>query len=107
MVPESYVYGYLILMLVLANLPFVNQRLFLLIPVKGDPKTGAKPFWMRLIEFSVFYAVAMAAGIGLEYSLTGITPKDWIFWVTTLAMFTVFASIGFLWQYQLRKQLGI
>ncbi|HHQ68839.1 MAG TPA: DUF2818 family protein [Halothiobacillaceae bacterium] len=107
MIPDSYVYGYLLLMLLLANLPFVNQRLFLVIAVSNVDKQGNKAFWIRLIEFGVYYALAIAAGLGIEYYLTGITPKDWVFWATTLAMFAVFASIGFLWQYQLRKQLGI
>lgn len=107
MVPDTYVYGYLLLMLLLANLPFLNQRLFLVIPVSSADNKGNKPFRIRLVEFGVYYALAMAAGLGIEYMLTGFTAKEWIFWATTLSMFTVFASIGFLWQYQLRKQLGV
>lgn len=103
MVPDWIVIVYLLALLVLANLPFVNQRLFLVVPVAAPGKL--KSFWWRLVEWVVYFVIAMGLGLYLEYALTGIEAKDWIFWSVAASIFAVFSAPGFIWQYQLRKYL--
>lgn len=103
MVSNTLVQGYILVMLVLANLPFLNQRVFLVIP--AAPAGGRKSFWFQMAEWFVLYAVAIGIGLYLENSIGGIQPKPWEFWVVTLFMFATLAAPGFIWQYQLRRQL--
>lgn len=104
MVNNSLVHGYILALFILANLPFLNQRLFLLIPVV---RAGLrKPFWFRLVEWLVLYAVGIGIGLYFENAIGGIQHKPWEFWVVTLFMFGTFAAPGFIWQYQLRRQLS-
>ena len=56
-----------------ANLPFFNQQLFALVPLKKDA-AYIKPLWVRLIELLVLYFVVglvahfLEAGIGNIFS---------------------------------------
>ena len=103
MVSDTLVQGYIFALLVLANLPFMNQRLFLLIPVVSTGRL--KPFWFRLVEWFVLYAVGIGIGLFLENQIGGIQHKPWEFWVVTLFMFATLSAPGFVWQYQLRRQI--
>lgn len=103
MVSSTLVQGYILVMLVLANLPFLNQRMFLVIPVTAAGQR--KSFWIQMVEWFVLYAVAIGIGLYLEDSIGGIQHKPWEFWVVTLFMFATLATPGFIWQYQLRRQL--
>ena len=105
MIDNSLVLGYIAGLFVLANLPFLNQRAFLVIPVTA--KGNRKSFWIRLAEWIVWYAVGMGIGLYIEQSIGGIQAKTWVFWAVTLFMFGVFSSPGFIWQYQLRRHLQI
>ncbi len=103
MIADWIVTSYLIGLFVLANLPFLNQRLFLVIRV-AEPGVQ-KSFWWRIVEWLVYFAVGIGIGIYLEYSVGGIDPKGWEFWAVAASIFAVFSVIGFIWQYQLRKYL--
>jgi len=105
MIDSSVVMAYIAGLFVLANLPFLNQRLFLVIPVAA--KGTSKSFWFRLAEWLVYYAVGMAIGLYIEQSIGGMQHKTWVFWAITLFMFGVFSSPGFIWQYQLRRHLQV
>lgn len=91
----------LVLAVVGANLPFVNDRLFLagprLKPVKG---VG----W-RLLELLVYAAAVMAAGVGLEGSLGQAQPQGWQFYAVMVCIFLTLAFPGFVWRY-LRRHRG-
>jgi hypothetical protein len=104
MVSDTLVQGYIVALLVLANVPFFNQRLFLLIPVVSAGRV--KPFWFRLVEWLVLYGVGIGIGLFLENQIGGIQHKPWEFWVVTLFMFATLSAPGFVWQYQLRRQVG-
>ncbi|MHB1229117.1 MAG: DUF2818 family protein [Halothiobacillus sp.] len=104
MVSDTLVQGYILALLVLANVPFFNQRLFLFIPVVTAGYL--KPFWFRLVEWFVLYGVGMGIGFFLENQIGGIQHKPWEFWVVTLFMFATLAAPGFVWQYQLRRQIS-
>lgn len=43
------------LALVSANLPFLTERVFAVLPWKQAGQAAVKPFWLRLVEVLVFY----------------------------------------------------
>ena len=48
----------ILLALVLANLPFFNERILALVPLKsGAGQAASKPFLVRLLELTVLYFV--------------------------------------------------
>jgi len=90
----------ILLALVSANLPFVNQRLFMVIPLRW----ARKPLWLRLLELIAWYAVAGAAGFAVEASLGNAFPQGWQFYAITACMMLVFAFPGFTWQYLVKHR---
>jgi len=97
---DFYAYLVLFLALVLANLPFVNQRLLLVFPLKD----GLKPLWIRMAELLLFFFIAGAISLGIEASLGQIYPQSWQFYVVGLSLFLVFAFPGFVIRYMLLKR---
>ncbi|MBI2768853.1 MAG: DUF2818 family protein [Burkholderiales bacterium] len=77
-----------------ANLPFLNQRLFAVVPMAAP-----KPLALRLAELVVLYFVAGGLGLALEKSAGQIAPQGWEFYAVTGALFIVFAFPGFIWRY--------
>lgn len=92
----------LLLAVILANLPWLNERVFLVAP---EPPRGKRE-WIRFVEWGAFYGVMTGAGFGLEYAATGeVYPQGWEFYVTTLCLFAVAALPGFIWRHDLSKHL--
>lgn len=81
-----------------ANLPFVNQRLLLVIPLRG----GHKSAWIRLAEMLVWYLLIGVVARLLESNQGGTAPQNWEFYAITVCLFVVLAFPGFVWRY-LRK----
>jgi len=77
-----------------ANLPFVNQRLLVVIPLSA-PKILA----VRLAELVVFYFITGGIGLALENHAGQIAPQGWEFYVITSALFVTFAFPGFVYRY--------
>ncbi|MBY4895767.1 DUF2818 family protein [Cupriavidus sp. AU9028] len=94
--------GWFIILLALAcaNLPFVNQRLFAVIPLRW----GRKPVWIRLAELLVYYVVVGAAGFAVEASLGGRFSQGWQFYAITACLMLVFAFPGYTWQYLVKHR---
>jgi Na+(H+)/acetate symporter ActP len=90
----------ILLALISANLPFVNQRLFAVIPLRQ----ARKPLWLRLLELIGWYALAGAAGFAVEASLGNAFPQGWQFYAITACMMLVFAFPGFTWQYLVKHR---
>jgi hypothetical protein len=91
---------FVILLAVLAaNLPFYNERLFAVIPVKP----GSKPIWLRLIELAVLYALLGAIAYMLESRIGNAFEQRWEFYAVTGCLFIVLAYPGFVFRY-LRKR---
>ncbi|MBP0631367.1 MULTISPECIES: DUF2818 family protein [unclassified Cupriavidus] len=90
----------ILLALVSANLPFVNQRLFMVIPLRW----AHKPLWLRLLELIAWYAVAGATGFAVEAGLGNAFPQGWQFYAITACMMLVFAFPGFTWQYLVKHR---
>lgn len=88
----------LLLSAVLANLPFGNERLFVVGP-KRSPKSVA---W-RLTELVVFAGVVVAIGRWLEAKGGQISAQGWQFYAVFACVFLTLSFPGFVWRY-LRRQ---
>ena len=89
-----------------ANLPFVNDRLFGVIPLSsagGMLKQGRKAFWLRLIELAVLYFVIGGVARMLEAQLGGLHVQRWEFYAITACLFIVLAYPGFVHRYMRRR----
>jgi len=80
--------------LVGANLPFLNQRLLAVVPMKS-PKGLA----VRLLELVLFYFVVGGMALLLEQRAGQIVPQGWEFYAITAALFLTLAFPGFVWRY--------
>lgn len=80
--------------LVVANLPFLSQRLLGVLAL-ARPKS----LLLHLIELLLGYLVIGAVGLLLEQRLGRIAPQGWEFYAVTGALFLTFAFPGFVWRY--------
>lgn len=88
--------------LVLANLPWLNERLFILF----SPAGNQKKLWMCLCEWFTYFIVWLILAFGVEKKLMGdISHQGWEFYVINLCLFVVFALPGFIYRYDLRPHL--
>ncbi len=94
---ETSVWLVVFMALVGANLPFVTDRVFALIPAKRS-----KTLWVRLAELVVLYFVVGGVALLLEQAVGQIYPQRWEFYATTAALFLTLAFPGFVFRY-LRK----
>jgi hypothetical protein len=83
-----------VLALLAANLPFLNNRLFAVIPL-ARPKILA----VRLAEMVVWYFVVGGIGLLLEQRAGQIAPQGWEFYAITATLFITFAFPGFVYRY--------
>jgi len=88
----------IVLALAAANLPFLSERLFALVALRGH-----KSFGLRLLELLALYAAVGGVGLLLEKRAGQIAPQGWEFYAITLALFVTLAFPGFVWRY-LRKR---
>jgi hypothetical protein len=88
----------LVVALVAANLPFVNERLFGLVPLRSARKLLA----VRLGELIVLYFLAGGVGLLFERRIGQIAPQGWEFYAVTAALFLVLAFPGFTWRYLIK-----
>lgn len=82
----------------LANLPFINERVFVL----GPRRSPKHPAW-RLLELAVGAALTLGLGLALEASLGQRHPQDWPFYVAFACLFLTFAFPGFVWRHLRRR----
>jgi len=86
----------IILFLIIANLPWFTERLFLIILLKKN-----KSVVVRLIELVVYYFVSLLIAIAAEIQFSGeVFPQQWEFFVTTFCLFLVLAAPGVIYRYQ-------
>jgi len=85
---------------VTANLPFLTERVFAVLPWQG----GVKPFWLRLLEVLVCYLLVGALGLAIEARLGNRHAQDWTFYAITLSLYLVMAYPGYVWRYLLRHR---
>jgi hypothetical protein len=91
----------LIVALVAANLPFVNERLL----VVGPSRQPHKGFGWRVLELLLLWGATLGLGFALEARIGQRQEQGWEFYAAALAMFVTFAFPGFVWRY-LRRQRG-
>lgn len=89
----------ILLALLAANLPFVNQRIFCL-----GPQRAPKPLWWRLMELVVLYFVVGGVGLALEKHAGQIAPQGWEFYAVTATMFVTLAFPGFVYRYLMHRK---
>lgn len=92
--------GFLVLLALLAaNLPFINQRILML-----GPQRSTKPLVWRLAELVVLYFVVGAIGLAFENHGGQIAPQGWEFYAITGTMFVTLAFPGFVYRYLMHRQ---
>jgi hypothetical protein len=102
--------GWFIVLLafVSANLPFLNQRLFAVLPLRlAEPaghKVAKKSAWIRIGELVVFYFAVGALGFMLEARAGNRFDQGWQFYAITFSLFVVFAFPGFTYQYLVKRR---
>lgn len=86
----------ILIFLVIANLPWITERVFLVYPLQRS-----KPVIVRLIELIVFYFASLLIAIAAEIQFSGdVFPQTWEFFVTTFCMYLVLAVPGVIYRYQ-------
>ena len=81
-----------------ANLPFMNERLFAVLPLAAD-----KVLAVRFGELVVMYFIVGGIGLLLENHAGQIAPQGWEFYAVTGAFFITLAFPGFVWRYLHRR----
>jgi hypothetical protein len=86
--------------LLAANLPFVNERLFIVGPVRA-PKALA---W-RLLELLLLGLAVLGLGMALEARIGQRHAQGWEFYAAAACLFITLGFPGFVWRY-LRRHRG-
>lgn len=81
-----------------ANLPFVNNRLFAVLPLK-NPKSLA----LRVLELVLLYFIVGGMALLLEQRAGQIAPQGWEFYAVTGALFLTLAFPGFVYRYLYKR----
>ena len=88
-----------LLALLVANLPFISNRLFAVVALK-TPKNLA----VRLAELLVGYLLVGGLGLYLEQRSGQIAPHGWEFYAITGTLFLTFAFPGFVYRYLFKRR---
>lgn len=89
----------ILLALLAANLPFINERLFALVPLKSGGQAASKPVWVRLLELFALYALVGLFAHVLEANIGNTFSQGWEFYAVTGCMFLVLAYPGYVLRY--------
>lgn len=84
----------LVVAIVCANLPFINERLFVV-----GPKRDPKGLGFRLLELVLMGALTVGLGFAIEARLGQIAPQRWEFYAALGCLFLTLAFPGFVWRY--------
>lgn len=90
----------LLLAVVLANLPFLSERLFFVWPLRAPEKHVG---W-RLVELVTYYFLTGTAAYLMESRLGPVHAQRWEFYAITVCLFLVFAYPGYLHRYQWQRR---
>ena len=88
----------LIVAAIAANLPFVNERLFIVGPARAPKGLG----W-RALELVLLCGLTVTFGLTLEARLGQIQPQRWEFYAAMGFFFLTLAFPGFVWRYLRRS----
>lgn len=91
---QSWQLFYLAVALLLANLPWLSQRCFLVLQCEQ------KSPWVRLLEWLMLFVVVGLMGYALESRVMGTNhAQDWEFYAVVASLFMVFAFPGFVYRH--------
>ena len=79
---------------VVANLPFVNERLFVI-----GPRREPKSLPWRVLELAVLAALVYGVGAATEMRIGQRSPQSWEFFAAGACLFLTLAFPGFVWRY--------
>lgn len=88
-----------------ANLPFINERLFAIIPLgsaRGAPPN--KSGWLRVLELVLLYFVVGGIAYLLESRIGNVFTQVKEFYMITVPLFVVLAFPGFVMRYLRKRQ---
>lgn len=94
LVPAWSVVAILLLAVLSANLPFLNERLF-----GVGPRREPKSIWWRVLELLVYTVMVAAVGRALETYLGQASPLRWEFVVVWACVMATLAFPGFVWRH--------
>jgi hypothetical protein len=100
MTSSAAVWLVILIAIVAANLPFINERLFVVGPLRAP-----KSLWWRLLELLLLGGVTLGIGFALEARIGQIQPQRWEFYAAFACFFLTVAFPGFVWRY-LRRRHG-
>lgn len=100
MLQTASIWTVLLLALLAANVPFVNERLLAVAPLFRS----VKPLAVRLAELVLLYFGVGGVGLLFERRVGQIAPQGWEFYAVTGALFLVLAFPGFTWRYLLKHR---
>ena len=83
-----------------ANLPFINERLFVVGPQRAPKHLG----W-RALELVLLWAITVGIGFALEARMGQHQAQGWEFFAAFGGLFLTLAVPGFVWRY-LRRRHG-
>ena len=78
----------------MANLPFISNRLFMVWPLKTSKNLAS-----RMAELLVWYFIVGCLGLLLEQRAGQISPQGWEFYAITGTLFITFSFPGFIYRY--------
>jgi hypothetical protein len=81
-----------------ANLPFINQRLLAVVPLKTP-----KGLPLRLVELVLCYLLVGGMALLLEQRAGQIAPQGWEFYAITATLFLTLAFPGFVYRYLFKR----
>ncbi|MEO7241906.1 MAG: DUF2818 family protein [Variovorax sp.] len=90
----------LLLAIAAANLPFLSERLFGVVPLV----TRRKPLAWRFAELLVLYFIVGGVGLLFEARSGQLAAQGWEFYAVTGTLFVVLAFPGFVWCYLLKRR---
>ncbi|MCA3237740.1 MAG: DUF2818 family protein [Curvibacter sp.] len=93
----SATWAVIVFALVAANLPFLNDRLLAVVPLKFT-----KNLAICLVELVLMYFLVGGLGLLLEQRVGRVAPQGWEFYAITASFFLTLAFPGFVYRYLLK-----
>lgn len=94
----------LLLAAVLANLPFVNERILAVVPRKNDQGgPRGKSVALRLLELMLYTGLTIGLGRWLEGRSSQVAQQGWQFYAVLVCVMLTLAFPGFVWRYLRRR----